>query len=316
MRRITAFLLATGAAGILATGCNSEGKTYSDAEYIMFADTLSTNLVFQDEEYFTVPITSTTACDYDRTIGVEVIDQGSTAIEGYHYRLRSNTITIKAGERTANVEVAGNYDHIQDTDSLGFILKLVMPEQLKWNNIYADFDQTKVVLYKGCPFDPETFTGWCVVTSLLLYDYPSALDTSYQRLILTEKHPTEPNTIILHDFLYDGYDVTMRFNTDDPAEPLIEMDEDQMLSDEQTVFGQINADDKILGTVSPYNNSYYNTCQRYVTLWLYVYLKNMGTMVGTVGDYYNILEWVSLEEAIRLKEEENMSGPRIPQRPE
>lgn len=316
MRRITTLLLAAGFAGILATGCNSEGKTYSDAEYIMFADTLSTNMVFQDEEYFTVPITSTVACDYDRTIGVEIIDQGSTAIEGYHYRLRSNTITIKAGERVANVEVAGNYDHINDTDSLGFILKLVMPEQLSWDGLYSDFDKTKVVLYKGCPFSDETFTGWCVVTSLLLYDYPSALDTSYQRLILTEKHPTEPNTIILRDFLYDGYDVTMRFNTDDPSNPLVEMDEDQVLSNEQYVFGQINADDRILGTVSPYYDSYYNTCQRYVSVWLYVYLKNMGTMVGTVGNYYNILEWVSLEEAVRLKEEENMSGPRIPQRPE
>ena len=236
MRRITTFLLAAGFTGILATGCNSDEKTYSDAEYILFADTMSTNMVFQDEAYFTIPIASTVACDYDRTIGVEVIDKGSTAIEGYHYRLRSNTITIKAGERTANVEVAGYYDHIQDTDSLGFILKLVMPEQLNWSDLYTDYDKTKVVLYKGCPYDPETFTGWCVVTSLLLYDYPSALDTSYQRLILTEKHPTEPNTIILRDFLYDGYDVTMRLNTDDPAEPLVEMDEDQVLSDEQTVL--------------------------------------------------------------------------------
>ncbi|WP_300735994.1 DUF4984 domain-containing protein [uncultured Alistipes sp.] len=316
MRRITTFLLAAGFTGILATGCNSDEKTYSDAEYILFADTMSTNMVFQDEAYFNIPIASTVACDYDRTIGVEVIDKGSTAIEGYHYRLRSNTITIKAGERTANVEVAGSYDHIQDTDSLGFILKLVMPDQLNWSNLYTDYDKTKVVLYKGCPYDPETFTGWCVVTSLLLYDYPSALDTSYQRLILTEKHPTEPNTIILRDFLYDGYDVTMRLNTDDPAQPLVEMDEDQVLSDEQTVFGQINADDKILGTVSPYYDSYYNTCQRYATIWLYVYLKDMGNMVGAVGNYYNILEWVSLEEAIRLKEEENMSGARIPQRPE
>lgn len=31
-----------------------------------------------------------------------------------------------------------------------------------------------------------------------------------------------------------------------------------------------------------------------------------------MGDYYNILEWVSLEEAVRLKQEENMSGARDP----
>ena len=316
MKRITTLLLAAGFAGILATGCNSERTTYSGGEYIMFADTMSTNMVFADGGYFNVPIASTVACDYDRTIGVEIIDQGSSAIEGYHYRLRSNTVTIKAGERTANVEVAGYYDHIQDTDSLGFILKLVMPEQLEWKGLYSDYNTSKVILYKGCPYEEDTFTGWCVVTSLMLYEYPSALDTNYQRLILTEKYPTEPNTIILHDFLYDGYDVTMRLNTDDPAEPLVEMDEDQVLSDEQMVFGQINADNKILGTVSPYYVSYYNTCQRFAAIWLYVYLKDLGTMVGNVGNFYNILEWVSLEEAIRLKKEENMSGARIPEAPE
>lgn len=311
MRRITTLLFAAGMTGLLATGCNSDSKTYTDAEYIMFTDTLSTNMVFPDEAYFSVPIASTVACDYDRTFAVEVIDQGSNAIEGYHYRLKSNTITIKAGERTANVEVAGYYDHIQDTDSLGFKLHLLIPDQTRWN-LYADNDQTKVVLYKGCNYDLDTFCGWCVVTSMLLYDYPSALDQNYQRLIYTEKHPTEPNTIILHDFLYNGYDVTMKLPDEDPNETVVEMDEDQVLSDEQTVFGQINADNKILGTVSPYYDSYYNTCQKSVALWLYVYLKNIGTMVGTVGHYYNVLEWVSLEEAVRLKTEENMSGARDP----
>lgn len=311
MRRITTLLFAAGMTGLLATGCNSDSKTYTDAEYIMFTDTLSTNMVFPDEAYFSVPIASTVACDYDRTFAVEVIDQGSNAIEGYHYRLKSNTITIKAGERTANVEVAGYYDHIQDTDSLGFKLHLLIPDQTRWD-LYADNDQTKVVLYKGCNYDLDTFCGWCVVTSMLLYDYPSALDQSYQRLIYTEKHPTEPNTIILRDFLYNGYDVTMKLPDEDPNEPVVEMDEDQVLSDEQTVFGQINADDKILGTVSPYYDSYYNTCQKSVALWLYVYLKNIGTMVGTVGHFYNVLEWVSLEEAVRLKTEENISGARDP----
>ena len=118
---------------------------------------------------------------------------------------------------------------------------------------------------------------------------------------------------VLEKFLrYDGYDVTMRLTNDDPMEPVIEMDEDQVLSDEQTVFGQINADNKILGTVSPYYDSYYNTCQKYASIWLYVYLKDLGTMVGTVGHYYNVLEWVSLEEAVRLKIENNMSGARDP----
>jgi hypothetical protein len=34
-----------------------------------------------------------------------------------------------------------------------------------------------------------------------------------------------------------------------------------------------------------------------------VYVENLGEMIGTVGHYYNILEWVSDEEAERLQKE-------------
>ena len=146
MKRIITVLFATGLLAALATGCKEEYKTYSDAEYVLFADTLATYAVLQNQDYFSVPVSSTVACDYDRTFGVEIIDQGSNAVEGKHYRLLSNTITIKAGSRKADVQVHGFYDNIEDTDSLGFILKLVMPEQLKWDLYH---DRTKVVLQKS-----------------------------------------------------------------------------------------------------------------------------------------------------------------------
>ena len=46
MRRITVILCTAALGGLLATGCNADKKTYSDAEYIMFADTMSTYRVF------------------------------------------------------------------------------------------------------------------------------------------------------------------------------------------------------------------------------------------------------------------------------
>ena len=235
MKQIITVLFATGLLAALFTGCKEEYKTYSDREFVMFADTAATYMVLQDKEYFSVPVTSTVACDYDRTFGVEIIDKGSNAIEGLHYALRSNTITIKAGQRAANVEVRGLYDNIEPTDSLGFILKLVMPEQVNWNLYH---DQTKVVMMKSCPYDVNDFTGWCVVTSLFLNQYPGIENTSLQRLIRTEKHPTEENMIILHDWLFSGYDVTIRLDPADPAEPLVTMDKNQILADEGSVFGQ------------------------------------------------------------------------------
>ena len=72
-------------------------------------------------------------------------------------------------------------------------------------------------MMKSCPYDVNDFTGWCVVTSLFLNQYPGIENTSLQRLIRTEKHPTEENMIILHDWLFSGYDVTIRLDPADPA---------------------------------------------------------------------------------------------------
>ncbi len=300
MRNIFLFFVAAFATSLFIS-CDEEYITYSDAEYVMFSEQQSTNMVLADNEYFGVAVASTVACGYDRTFGVEVVDKGSNAIEGKHYRLLSNSVTIPAGELAAEVKVQGLYENIEPTDSLGFVLRLVMPDKLKWN-LYEDSDQTKVVMYKSCPFVRENFTGWCVVTSLLLRDYPGD-NPSYQRLIRTEVHPTEENTVILRSCFYDGYDLTIKFHPEDAANPLVTMDKDQVLSDEASVFGQILGDNHILTTHSFYYPSYFNSCQRFVELWNHVYVENLGEMIGTVGHYYNILEWVSDEEAERLQKE-------------
>lgn len=300
-------MAAMAAAAVLLLGsCDSQkelagNNSYDDAEYIMFADTMAVYAVQQDNGYFRVPVVSTVARDYDRTIGVEIIDKGSNAIERRHYNLRSNTLTIKAGETRTDVEVQGLYENIEAEDSLGFILRLVMPEKLQMP-LYPD--RTKVLMQKVCPYELQNFTGYCMVTSIFLYYYsPFGI---YQRLVRTEAHPTEPNTIIVHDFLYDGYDITMRFKPDEPLDMQVEMDEDQMLVDEFTAFGISRGDDKVLCSTTPVYPSYFSTCGNYVELMLYVYVENLGEPVGDVGVFYNVLEWVSDEEGERLKKEYGM----------
>lgn len=286
---------------LAAVACNERYTTYSDAEYVMFADSLSTNVVESGNNCFEVPISSTVARSYDRTFGVEVVDEGSNAIEGRHYRLRSNTVTIPAGELATAVEVEGLYENIEPTDSLGFVLRLVMSEQLKWD-LYKDSDRTKVVMYKGCPFDRNSFTGYAVLSSLFLRDYPGE-NASYQRVVKCDPHPTEPDMIIIRNCFFDGYDITLRLHGERVAEPKITMDADQVVSDEASVFGQILGDNHILCDDSPYYESYFNSCQRFAVLWLHVYVEDLGEPIGTVGHYYNVLEWISDEEAERLKRE-------------
>lgn len=299
MKRVP--IIITICMALMGVACQEQYTTYTDKEYVMFAEQEQYRLVEQDQEYFTIEVASTVAAKRDRTFGVEVVDEGSNAIEGLHYRLLSNTITIPAGKLATKVKIKGYYDNLDSADSLGFKLRLVMPEELKMPT-YENSDMADVVIYKACPFDINNFTGPCLLTSMLLYNYPGT-NRFYQRVIESEQHPTLENTIILHDCFYDGYDVTIRIDSTDPYEPLISMDEDQVISDEGSVFGQILGDNKILGTTSSYYESYYNSCNRYMSLYLHVYVENVGEMVGTVGHFYNVIEWITEEEAEEFRKE-------------
>lgn len=293
-------LIAVAAVGI-AVGCQERYITYSDAEYVMFADTMATYPVQKDVEYFNIPVVSTVVRDYDRTFGVEIIDKGNNAIENLHYRLQSNTVTIKAGETRADVLVHGYYDNIGVTDSLGFQLQLIMNDALVMP-LYGK--QTKAVLMKSCPFDINDFTGYCILTSMFLYNYSPTRE--YERLIYTEKHSTEENTVICRNWINDGYDVTLTFHPEDPMMPFVTMDRGQIASDEGSFFGIAHGDDKILVTNSSINDSMFYPCGGYLYLWAEMYVENMGEPVGTVGHFYNIMEWISDEEAERLKNEEGL----------
>lgn len=306
MRRIS-IILGTILLGVSITACQ-DGKTANDTldrEYILFPDTLSYHGVLENREYFTVPVISTVACDYDRTIAVTIDDEGSNAIEGKDYYLESNTLVIPAGAYKTEVKVYPQYKEFENDDTLSFNLRLVMPDQLKLD---LSGDKTKVTMYKICPFNLDAFDGWCVVTSMFLYSYPGLTnaDGSYQRLIQTEKAQDEENTIIMHDWLFDGYDVRIKFDTSDPENPIITMPEDQVISDELFVFGQTNGDNRILGMTSPAYVSYYSTCESFVALWMRAYVYDLSDLIGYVGDFYNIMEWVSDEEADRLQKEEGM----------
>lgn len=282
--------------------CQEQYITYGDKCYVMFSEQEQYFLVEENQDYFSVAIAATTAASKDRTFGVEVIDKGSNAIEGLHYRLLSNSVTIPAGELAGEVKVKGIYENIEPTDSLGFTLKLIIPEEMEWNDVYTDATQTKVVMYKSCPFDINNFTGWCLVSSMMVQTYMGE-NVSYQRVVKAEKHPSEENTIILRSCFYDGYDVNITLHNERADEPIITMEPDQVISDEASVFGQILGDNHILATHSPYYDSYYNSCQGFAVLWMHVYVEDLGESVGTVGHFYNVIEWLSDEEAEEIQRE-------------
>lgn len=272
------------------TSCDEERTLYKGPEYIMFADTLTVLGVENSEEIFDIAIAATAVSDQDRTVAVEVIDKHSNAIEGIHYTLESNTVTIKAGELVGNLRIKGIAENLTVDYDPEVTLHLIADEKYQWD-LYSG-DTTRVVLRKVCPFDINAFSGYAMITSTFLYNYTG----SYNRLIKTEVDTTEENTIIMRDFYYDGYDVKLRFTNDDPLNPLIEMD-DQPLVTTGEAFGTIYGDG-MLHIYQPTNYvSYYSACEKFIYQYVTLWVPGMAAGTNTVGTFIHAIEWISDDEA-------------------
>ncbi len=282
------------------SSCDEERTVYDGPQYIMFADTLSVLGVENSEDYFDVYISATQAMDKDLTLAVEVIEQESSAIEGVHYVIESNTVTLKAGELATSVRIRGIYENLAvDVENLPEIkLRLISPEETHWS-LYEGLE-TKVLLQKVCPFDINAFSGYAMVTSTFLYNYVG----SYNRLIETSVDTTdaECKTIIMHDYLYDGFDVKIRFTTDDTLNPFIEMD-DQPMATTGEAFGTIYGDG-MLHLYQPSSMiSYYSSCEKFILQYITIWVPGMEAGTNTVGTFVNAVEWISDDEARILKQQ-------------
>ena len=291
--------MAAVAALIAFSGCDQDKVVYSGPNYLMFSDTLYTYAVQETNEIFNVPVSATVPADYDRTFGVEVIDKESNAVEGKHYKILSNTVTIKAGEMSTDVKVQGLYKNIGITDSLGFALRLVIPDTEQWS-LYKN--EAKVVMQKICPFDIKNFKGYCKVTSSYLSSdyYPKKVDL---RLVTSDIVEGKENTIVVHDLYFDGYDMEIKFNRKDVLEPLVEMEE-QICGSTGEAFNTIHGDGKLRLNQPTAYTSFYSTNENFILQYVTMSVNNKdGSYYGTVGTFVNVLEWISEAEAEKLKEQ-------------
>ena len=295
MKQIFKYIAMSFVAAMALNACQERYVTYDGAEYVMFADTLAVYPVMEGADQFSIPVVSTVTRDYDRTFGVEVLDKLSNAIERKHYSLESNTITIKAGETRTDVKVRGHYNNIGEADSLGFALQLVMNDELEMP-LYGK--QTKAVLMKTGKFDRSKFTGYCVLSSMFLQNYSQ--NGEYNRLIYTEPHPTLKNTVICRNWIKDGYDVELTFNDEDPLMPIVTMAR-TVAGDQGSFFGTSYGQwgDKLYVRSSNLAQSIFYPLGGY----LYVWTELSVDEYGIVGNFYNVMQWVTDEEAERIKRE-------------
>lgn len=295
MKNISVILSAVVAI-MLTVSCDEEYTTYSGPNYIMFSDTSYVFPVLNSEDFYEIPVAATRACGYDRTLAVEIDETKSNAIEGRHYKLESNTITIKAGERVARLRMRGYHENIEITDSFKVALRLIAKEDTKWD-LYGS--EAKVSLQKACPFDINTFTGYCVVVSSYLMNFATNVD---MRLVRSERDPEKENGIIIKDYFYDGYDVKIEFDAEDILNPRINMEE-QTFGPTSEAFGTLYGDGIIRMYQPATQISYFSSCEKFIFQYMTLYVPGMEEGINTVGTFANVVEWISDDEAEKLMRE-------------
>lgn len=276
--------------GLLA-GCQAEKTTYEGPDYILFSADSHTLGILDSEEWFEIPISATRTANEERTIGVEVVASESSAIEGLHYILESNTLTIPKGELTTAVRIKGLAENIDINSMLSIKLRLVIDPELVWD---AYGIESEVQLQRCCPFDINNFTGYAKITSTWTMQYMNA----EARLVRTERDPEDESAIIVKDMFYDGYDIGLKLNSEDRLNPTVTLTE-QVLGTTGEAFGTIYGNGKLMMAEPTGYTSYYGACENFLVLYSMMYVDG----VGVVGTYVNIFEWISDLEAERIMRE-------------
>lgn len=271
--------------------CNTERTTYNETNFILFSAEEHTLGVIDSQEWFEIPITATRTADYNRNVGVEVIASESSAIEGLHFIVESNTVTIPAGKLTTALRIKGMAENIPIDVQPKIILNLVINEEETWD-VYGT--RCEVTLQRCCPFDINNFAGYAKITSTWLMQY---MNTD-SRLVETEVDAAT-NTLTIKSMFYEGYDIKVSLDDSDPLAPRVIVPEEQVLGSTGEAFGTIYGNGKLMMSEPTGYTSYYGTCENFMVLYSMMYVDN----VGTVGTFVNIFEWISKEEAERIMRE-------------
>lgn len=287
-------ILTAVAVGVLSllTACDTnEEQVYEGPSYIMFADTMNVLPVFQKDTVIQVPISATRTAPYDRTLGVEVLQAESNAIEGYHYTLKSNTVTIPAGQLATCVELKGIYDNVEQKDSLNIRMRLISQDDIEWPH-YGTV--ANVRLKKICPFDINAFTGYAVVESTFLNEFKMN-PFEKKRLIKTELAGDDKNAIILHDLMSKGFDIRITLDNSKPLEPRASVRDGDIIGTTQEFLNNAFSGSDNMLRISDYKaiNSTFFPCDNAVVLYSVVSVKD----VGNVGVFLTAIQWISDAEA-------------------
>ncbi|MBO7190478.1 MAG: DUF4984 domain-containing protein [Alistipes sp.] len=273
------------------TACKADYTVHTTPDIIMFSAENYTLGVVDSEEWLEIPVSATKVVNYDRNIGVEVIAKESSAVEGLHYVVESNTLTIAKGKLTTALRIRGLVENIGIGEELTLTLNLVLDDE-NVSDMYGT--RSEVSLQRCCKFDINNFVGYAKITSTWTMQYMNS-----DACLVSTELGADNKSIIIKNMFYDGYDIEVTFDDSNILEPRVILPEAQVLGSTGEAFGTIYGDGKLLMSEPMGYTSYFGACENFMVLYTMMYVEN----VGTVGTYVNIFEWVSDDEAERIKRE-------------
>ncbi len=270
--------------GVVA--CEEEHTTYSGPELVQFADTMVVLPIMDSEVYHEVFISSSQTADYDRNFGVEVVMSETNAIEGYHFDIESNTVTIKAGEHAAALMIKGYESVLTESDSLGMTLRLVGVS----DDYGLEYLDAHVILQKVCPFDINEFVCPLLVESKFLSSYSS----TSMRVVDAILDPNDNTAIIIQDCLQDDFDLKVNFDSEDPLNYALTFEDEQKIALGSQFFGHVYGDDILRVAQTSNYTSTFSPCSGVMTLNMIMYVEEVG-MVGTYANTFTRLTGAEAE---------------------
>lgn len=275
-------IMALACCTFLAAACTSriEDIRYEGDAFIQFSDSDYVMPVTEKDVVFEVPVGVTAAAPYDRTVAVSVDVRNSNALEGYHFTIENNNVTIPAGRLSGTLRMHGLYDNIDSVDdSLTVTLRLLTSEQ-NISPIYKD--AARVRIQKVRPFRIDDYVGDLQMTCT----FPFSTSSVTQFYVKSVK--VNDSTLLVKKPFDSTHDLTLRFHSDaaNPLDQSISMVEQIAFTDND--FGQV-----AMRTVDGVP-SYYLPENRAFVLYLEAYLVRLGTF----GSYFYVFEWVTPDKVI------------------
>ncbi len=298
MRKFFSLALVGAFFALLGACQQEELMLNAHKDFIGFEDTTALCLVTDNGHELAIPVGASKVYTNDRVYSVEIVSANSNAIEGLHYELLTPNFIIKAGETKGQVRIKGNYEEIGMMDSLGVHLRLVTLGENQLNEYLPQSHDIKVRFMKYCIPNETNFEGYCVVSSMFLYDYNS---DGHQRLIKSE-FDLETRTVRLKNFYSDSdmyrdhYDLEIRLSEEELI-PTLEIDGDQIVYSVRTLLAQNFGDGWVRIAPNPNIQPIYNACQDMMVFAHDTYVKGQGY----INTYTVTVQWISDAEAEHIK---------------